>query len=454
MSNGRYIASKNYNLSVLQYIRSHAEIDPVKKNIHLLEKTGCEVILCIDDSLDTDELLKFIHYRFEVNCKLILASAVDMQSAHFFFDLVENVCSREYFLFLPSFRYIRHTTIDELRKSYYLLRPKVINLTGTDIFFTERKNIPATRKNYVFQKLIVRQLLYYISLLPDPTTGETRARKPVAKQFDHQLLYSYEHINIQGLQEYVKRFESSSITSEDLGQKKFRIIALVPVKNEAFYIKGLLNNLQGKCDGVIILDDSSDDDTYEIADDPLILVKVKKHRSKLFLDRDNRNILLDLLSFFNADWAFFIDADELFDDRFCDLYSLTDVKNVDTIGFSLVNLWDEKGQFRTDLPDTQTHRDGIIFRWRMFKIYGRMQIIENNHLHFMTVPWMDPERIFRAPVLLQHYGMFDRQVRLRKYQLYTNEDRLMLYNKRKYEYYLDDKVRLANTDTIELKDIV
>ena len=64
--------------------------------------------------------------------------------------------------------------------------------------------------------------------------------------------------------------------------------------------------------GFILLDDGSEDESYEDAVHEKLLFKFKQDRNN-FNDLKNRNTLLDIASFFNSEWFCFMDLDERFD---------------------------------------------------------------------------------------------------------------------------------------------
>lgn len=218
----------------------------------------------------------------------------------------------------------------------------------------------------------------------------------------------------------LKKFSESDLIESLPVSGRLKIIALVQTYNESQNIQHLLVHLEKYCDGIILLDDGSSDGTYELAEHNKLLLKVKKSRT-VFNDLENRNMLLDLVSLFNYDWAFFIDADERFDNRFGDIYELANNRIIDVVAFNLINLWDSDLAYRTDIADSnQFSRNGILVRWRMFRNIGRCQIISSSSLHFPTVPYF--KNVARSPLLLRHYGMLEKEQRTKKYNFYLSQD--------------------------------
>lgn len=227
---------------------------------------------------------------------------------------------------------------------------------------------------------------------------------------------------------YLSTLKQFDILSDEVFEKSYPLIALIPTYNEAERITECLQSVEKHCDGIILLDDESTDNTYSIAQSDKLLVKAKKIRTE-FNDKQNRNILLDIASFFKAEWFIFIDADERFDDRFVDLREVMKKPDVDTVGVWIANLWDSMETYRTDMEDTNPNsKNGLWFRWRMFRNKGRMQIHAHRVLHFPVIPYQNKGRCWSANTLLIHLGYLDVTRRLYKYQFYKIEDKEAILN--------------------------
>lgn len=248
-------------------------------------------------------------------------------------------------------------------------------------------------------------------------------------------------------QEYLSTLKEFDIRSNDIFEKKYPLIALIPTYNESERIADCMHSVEKYCDGIILLDDDSTDDTYQISQSDKLLIKAKKIRTE-FNDKQNRNILLDIASFFKAAWFIFIDADERFDDRFVDLREVMKNPDVDTVGVWIANLWDSMETYRTDMEDTNPNsKNGLWFRWRMFRNKGRMQIQANRTLHFSAVPYGKVGKNWISKSLLIHLGYMDDNTRLNKYRFYQIED----YNKiLSYDVILSEWCQLSNVQDITL----
>ncbi|KAA2239412.1 hypothetical protein F0L74_24735 [Chitinophaga agrisoli] len=221
-------------------------------------------------------------------------------------------------------------------------------------------------------------------------------------------------------------------------EKQYKVIALIQTRNESNHIPEVLHHLCSHCDGIILLDDGSTDDTYEKAASEKLILKAKKAYKGYFDDLANRNQLLQLGYLFNADWFYFMDADERFA-YYPDISDMMQDDRVDVIGFKLSHLWNSDTHYRTDLPEG---KDGVLHRYRMFRNKGFAQIIAKRELHFPSVPYR--QHMSMANVLIKHYGLMDNATRARKYDSYRSQDsdgKKQGYN---YDYLLDESPVLAS----------
>ncbi|NLR56938.1 glycosyltransferase [Chitinophaga polysaccharea] len=239
--------------------------------------------------------------------------------------------------------------------------------------------------------------------------------------------------------DFVKKFERFDCTYPENLHKKFSIICLIQVKNESKYLSELLTHLEQRCDGIILLDDGSSDNSYEMAVSDKILIKARKKPSAYFNDLENRNLLLQLGHLVLADWFFFMDADERFHDNYSDLRSIANIEDVDSVSFRLVHVWNEADKYRKNLPEGE---DGIVRRYRMFRNKGYMQINSKREIHFLAMPYRRNE--YHADVLLIHYGLMDSAVRKEKYIKYLKQDSNGVKQGYGYSYLLDENIELGD----------
>lgn len=204
--------------------------------------------------------------------------------------------------------------------------------------------------------------------------------------------------------------------NENIINKEFKTILLVQTFNESNRITHFLNKVEPLFDGIILLDDSSTDNTFELAQSEKLILKVRKERI-CFDDLSNRNILLNLVSFFNYELAMFLDADEYLDVRFNNLsINLSDNRLVYLV--PIVNLWDSEFMFNSEYPFTVS---GLSLRYKMFRNFGHAQILSSKRLHFPQVPSIQSPAV-ATQILVLHSGMLTKEMRARKFDIYSKED--------------------------------
>jgi len=231
-------------------------------------------------------------------------------------------------------------------------------------------------------------------------------------------------------------------TPEDLS-RQHQLICLIQIRNESSHLPGVLDHINGICDGIILLDDGSTDGSYEKAHAGKLLLKVQKAFTGKFNDLENRNLLLELAHLFRSEWFLFLDADERFAFHRPALDPILQMKEIDTVSFRLVHIWDKKDQYRKDLPEG---RGGVLRRYRLFRSKGFMQIPANRDLHFCVTPFRQEK--YNSPLLLLHYGLMEAAIRKSKKDLYLAQDNNGKKQGYSYDYLTDEDPQLANLDDL------
>ena len=180
----------------------------------------------------------------------------------------------------------------------------------------------------------------------------------------NNVLYDWEN-NVYA-SELLKKYLNSKFDKYEFKGCKLKysypVLLLVQVYNEASRIIDFLKSMEHLFDGYILLDDGSSDGSYELAIHEKILLKVSKRRD-CFNDLQNRNILLDLASFFKYSIACFIDADEQVDIRFS---NFKEYIHDDAPAYALpyINIWDHPDFYNAEYPCSI---NGIGLRYKMFR---------------------------------------------------------------------------------------
>lgn len=244
---------------------------------------------------------------------------------------------------------------------------------------------------------------------------------------------------------YLKGFKKYDLLSDAVFDKNYQLIVLIPVYNCSGFLKKCIDSILPFCDGIIVLDDDSTDDSYELANSEKTLMRVSKERM-FFDDLGNRNILLDLVSFFCADWCLFLDSDEWMSNKWNDLNIVMKNTEIDIVSFWILNLWDSEDYYRADMYDESFAQYGFWVRWRMFRNKGRMQIYspEGRKLHFASTPYFSNYHV--SNTVLLHAGYLTKEYRSNKFLFYGKEDDK---NPQKYEDIVVKEVELKPLNGID-----
>lgn len=250
--------------------------------------------------------------------------------------------------------------------------------------------------------------------------------------------YAYEHIC-----DYARKFEKSFVAEKEIILKKYDKVLLTQSYNEGENIIDFLDNMGKYFDGIILLDDGSIDNTFELAQHPKLLIKVKKKRMG-FIDIENRNITLDFASFVNSEWFCFMDTDERFCDKFSDFDNALKIDEADIISFFFVHIWDKNGDiYNAEYPYSN---NGIVERVKMFRNFGHCQINTlKERMHFVVIPHQ--QNISKSKILYKHFGMDSEYKRESKYLLYQKED--IGKDQKSYEHIIKHESKLLYFNDIE-----
>lgn len=469
----------NFDLSIVVPLGDRLEsfVDSIPLRTNYYERNGIEIVLLVDEESDSRSLLSCIRKYPFISWKVVSGSW--QNSAAAYNEGIRQSIKSYILLMFPEslFQtdviYELRETLDEYPQHYavgfsygcLMVKKEYLELVGG---YDEQYDIPEGAEENLCRRMESADIyrLYYPKALLQ--AGESRLSETWVQNVPEDLLYDMllpieSNISNQskpGLvkllydwqehpyakeqcREYLSALKQFDILSDEVFKKSYPLIALIPTYNESERITDCLRSVEKYCDGIILLDDDSRDDTYEIAQSEKLLLKAKKVRTE-FNDKQNRNMLLDMASFFKAEWFIFIDADERFDDRFVDLRNQM-ILPVNVVGVWIVNIWDDINLYRNDMPDIHPYsHEGVWFRWRMFRNKGRMQIINPNKLHFNAVPYMCD--VYISNVLLLHFGYFRVEKRRKKYDFYQNEDSVKKIN---YKCILSSGYKLSQLKLID-----
>jgi len=130
-----------------------------------------------------------------------------------------------------------------------------------------------------------------------------------------------------------------------------KIVAMLPVRNEsAHYLRDALANLTQWVDAIIVLDDASDDDTFEVATSFSKVIYYQNNTPEYGEDdRRLQSKLWQLASGENPDWVLAINTDEIFEDRIIDeIGLLLEQNDYDIVCFRVFHFWKSDSHYRID----------------------------------------------------------------------------------------------------------
>ena len=124
-----------------------------------------------------------------------------------------------------------------------------------------------------------------------------------------------------------------------------KIIGLLRLRNESLLLRDTLDHMSQHVDGVVIFDDSSTDDSVEIArKHPLVTdIIVNKHwkkNNRKWEETANRSIIYKYAKKkYNPEWFFYFDADERFEGDIRGILTDKKFSNIDGIRVSLLDAY-------------------------------------------------------------------------------------------------------------------
>lgn len=196
----------------------------------------------------------------------------------------------------------------------------------------------------------------------------------------------------------------------------FQILLLVQSFNEEKHVFDFIKNIEPYIDGILLLDDGSEDNTYQSFNSPKLIIKAKKDH-KIFNDLANRNALLDMASFIPHQYCLFLDMDERLHGRL-DLPPYSDLKHGISYLIPFVHLWDSTEYYNAQYPGSC---DGICLRYKLFSNIGHCRINSAKRLHFHQIPCKRHTGLLNT-AHIRHYGLITAQMRKAKYNFYISED--------------------------------
>jgi glycosyltransferase involved in cell wall biosynthesis len=198
-----------------------------------------------------------------------------------------------------------------------------------------------------------------------------------------------------------------------------KVFGMLRIKNEARWIRKVIQSLLPVCELIFVMDDGSTDGTLSICREFQNVVAFPSIFGSLDEMRD-KNFLLDTCCTFTdaaPDWIVHIDGDEVLTQPEALLKALQTTPNL-CLSLPVFYLWDHEDQMRVDGVYGNYRRESV-FRPRGAQFQATAQ---GGNFHCGNVPQaLRPSRGYAAAPLL-HYGYLHRADRKRKYDWYNAND--------------------------------
>lgn len=206
-----------------------------------------------------------------------------------------------------------------------------------------------------------------------------------------------------------------------------KLTLMLLVKNEAErYLKPMLDSASSYVDEMVILDDNSTDDTFEICSGYSKVTRIERVKNASFSEDESvpRITLWEMTKETNPEWILALDADEIMEDRFIrDLPQLLSHPTSNWYSFIFFNFWSSSTHYRTDKlwgpnPGVTSIRmikydPNYPYTWRQ------------SRLHCGSVPSniFQKQTGLKTPYRVKHYGYAGpREDHERKYNFYIERD--------------------------------
>ncbi|MCV0399547.1 MAG: glycosyltransferase [Nitrosarchaeum sp.] len=214
----------------------------------------------------------------------------------------------------------------------------------------------------------------------------------------------------------IMKIKTSSLTS--VSEKPVKLVGFVKCFNEGKTgnLERCLKHLSRFCDDIVFCDDSSTDNSLEIATKYTkhIIVMPDEFKKELY----HKQKLLELALSLNPDWIVSLDPDEIFDrdgesGGIRKLCYYGDQHDIDSFSFLYYNLWKDTKNFRTD--------ELWLKNWqpKLWKNTGKLRFDVKEGLHLRQYP-LGLKMDRRTDIKILHYGFATEDRVNKKYSNYKS----------------------------------
>lgn len=235
---------------------------------------------------------------------------------------------------------------------------------------------------------------------------------------------------------------------------KHNIVAMFRLKNEGRWLENVLCATSEICDSIVILDNDSTDSTLEICESFDKVTEIRKQKLPFDEARDN-NTLLKMALKQNPDFILNLAGDEIIEPNSRRiLLEEIDVlyPHANVFEFQFLYMWDKPNQYRYDgtysnvwpkcLVRMKNQPENLTFLSSGFTANNHCSRIPDN-----TQGFQNP---VRSKIKILHYGYYDDDLRLKKYNFYNSLDpNCETFDS--YKHIISGEGKLSGPNGIELR---